>query len=351
MPGRNIAIFGIVWFLNTNLMGQEKPAKEAPSIGVKKIAEPANRQQFEISFMDESNLKVVVLDSHVTAQTKYGKLTIPVGDLVRVQLGFRYPEGMQVKLEEAIAKLGSPTFQEREQADKILLEAKHLSIPLLQRSTKHPDLEVVTRVEALLKTLRKSLAEEHFQAKDFDVIETSEFKLQGKLELETLRCATKQFGEASLKIAEIKQFRSLASTIVKNEISVDAAKYSRQDWSAWLDTGLTVSLGSKLEIQASGQIDQWPQEAGRYMTGPQGTEARVNSFPQDLMNDAMARNTFRSGMLIGRIGERGKPFIVGSSYSMLKTNSAGRLYLIIMPSSWGNPDSSGEFQVKVKINE
>ncbi len=61
------------------------------------------------------------------------------------------------------------------------------------------------------------------------------------------------------------------------------------------------------------------------------------------------RTRISSGMLIGKIGESGKLFMIGDKFKA-KPPASGRLYLIIAPSNWGN-DSTGEYKVTVKLPE
>jgi len=55
-----------------------------------------------------------------------------------------------------------------------------------------------------------------------------------------------------------------------------------------------------------------------------------------------------SGMLLGRIGEKGKVFQVGAKYSGTPSES-GRLYLRIACSPWNNA-STGSYAVKINPN-
>jgi hypothetical protein len=81
----------------------------------------------------------------------------------------------------------------------------------------------------------------------------------------------------------------------------------------------------------SGQVDLWPQTPGQYMTGPAGYEAgRPGHLP---------------GMLLGKIGENGKVFVIGERYDGTPGQD-GKLFLHIVPSPWGNP-STGGYAVRV----
>ena len=55
-----------------------------------------------------------------------------------------------------------------------------------------------------------------------------------------------------------------------------------------------------------------------------------------------------SGMLLGRIGDKGKPFQLGAKYTGTVPD-AGRLYLRIACSPWNNA-STGTYTVKINPN-
>ena len=334
---------------------------------------PDGPPEFEVNFSDNSNVKVVVLDPFVTVSTRYGKLTVPVTELKRIELGFRYPEGVEAKVSAAVANLGSPVFREREEAEKELLGHKEYAVPALRRAVKSSDAEVNRRAEDLLKRLLAKLPEDRTHAKDDDTVETVHFTIRGRLETTTIKVKTRQFGETALKIDEVKTFRALFAGTGSAELTLDAAKYAVQGWTAWLDTEVDVSTDAGLQVTASGQIDQWPQEPGRYMSGPGGTGAAAPGAPVGMaMMRAQrgggavplgfaggappgfappgAARFFSSGSVVGKIGADGEPFPIGASFKAAKAAANGRLYLAIAPSNWGNA-SSGSYKVQVKVGD
>jgi hypothetical protein len=76
-------------------------AKAAPKAEAK-----GNDETFELRMTDDTVMKVVLLDTSVSLATKYGKLVIPTADLRRLEFGFRYPEGIEAKIDKAVAELG-----------------------------------------------------------------------------------------------------------------------------------------------------------------------------------------------------------------------------------------------------
>jgi len=52
--------------------------------------------RFDCKFADGSAVSLDVLEPNLTVTTKYGKLIVPLGEVTMVELGFRYPEGIDV---------------------------------------------------------------------------------------------------------------------------------------------------------------------------------------------------------------------------------------------------------------
>jgi hypothetical protein len=192
----------------------------------------------------------------------------------------------------------------------------------------------------VLKLLESKLGEGKTELRDFDVVETAEFTAKGRLELGALKVRTKYFGDATVKLTDIKSFRSAGSGS-HGEFSLDAAKYAKMNQSEWMETAIEVTSGQQLEVTASGRVDQWPQGPGQYMVGPEGQNIGV-------FRPGGAVVVGLSGQVVGRIGANGAPFAVGAAYKGRVTDS-GKLYLRIGPSPW-NCDSSGAYKVVVNVS-
>jgi len=163
------------------------------------------------------------------------------------------------------------------------------------------------------------------------MIHTNEFSLVGKVLSPTIKAQSPHFGEVSLKLCDLRAvlIRQQCNT---GETLVDAAKYGCEP-NQWFDTGVTLDPSMRLTMVVSGQVDLWPQTPGQYVAGPKGYNAVGKGGP------------FMAGSLIGRIGENGKPFLVGERYET-SVAEEGKLYLHIVPSPWNSP-SVGSFHVRV----
>ena len=116
--------------------------------------------------------------------------------------------------------------------------------------------------------------------------------------------------------------------------ALDAAKYaSCLNPNEWKETEIDLSKESILEIEATGTINIY--QGGGYQTTPDG-------YKQHYVQMGMPH----PGALIGRVGAKGTPFIIGSKYKG-KPNEQGKLYVRIQQSPWNN-ESTGSYEVKIK---
>jgi hypothetical protein len=243
-----------------------------------------------------------------------------------------------------VSDLGSAVFRDREAAEKSLFAAAEYAVPALRRAAKNPDAEVARRADAVLKKLTDKLPPDKMELKDFDLVETADVTVRGRLESTGVKMKTRHFGETTLQLAEVRSIRSTAS--VGNEFVLEAAKYARNNSMEWFDTGVDVSPSAALEIAADGTVDLAPQQGGNFVSGPAGNPNNGNSM---MMTPTGGRMSAVPGALYARIGPNGQPFIAGASFKQARPTGTGRLYLKIGPTSWGGIDPSGSFKVKVKV--
>ena len=79
----------------------------------KKVDDPS---LVEVRLADGSGVSMTLTQTHIDVTTRYGKLSVPVTDIKRIDFGFRYPDGAKEKIEDAINKLGAANFKQRETA-------------------------------------------------------------------------------------------------------------------------------------------------------------------------------------------------------------------------------------------
>ncbi|HEV3384805.1 MAG TPA: LCCL domain-containing protein [Gemmata sp.] len=177
----------------------------------------------EIKCIDESSLKIKLLDDKLEMVTKYGYLQIPVADIRRIEFAHRCPADVGEKIAVAISKLGHPDFQTRERATADLKTYRERAYPFLLRNLKHDDPEVSRRADEAAKFIQARVPAAQLEVKDTDVVYTEDSKFAGKLSALSLRVNTLQFGEQQLKLADIRSLRSASGTATEDLLATGAA--------------------------------------------------------------------------------------------------------------------------------
>jgi hypothetical protein len=284
-------------------------------------------------FNDGTTIRKAVLQDNVEIATKYGKLTVPVADVRRIDFGLHVTEETTKKVETLIKQLGGDEFAQREAASKELVAVGVPALPALEAAARSPDKEVSTRAKSALERIRETATEEQLKAKPDDVIHTRDGGvLIGRIANPSLKARTDNFGELTFKLANLRFVQSSAKREV--EVTVDAGPFHAEP-EKWFDSGLVVERSDDLMIAASGQIELVPQTPGQAVAGPEGYSGGGRT------------GNFAYGTLIGRIGEKGEPFVAGKGYEE-KALPEGRLYLKIVPIVGGNSQvPTGSYKVKI----
>lgn len=191
-----------------------EPASQPPESS--KSLQPA--VEVEVRFIDDSNMKLKILDIQLELVTKYGPLQIPVSDIRRIEFATRTPQEVVERINVAIGNLGHPDFQVREQATAELKGYRERAYGPLLKATKNPDPEVSRRADDAVRFIQNRVPPAQLEARDFDVVFTEDSKITGRLSAASVRVNTFQFGEQHLKIADIRSLRS-GSGIAADEVA------------------------------------------------------------------------------------------------------------------------------------
>jgi hypothetical protein len=167
----------------------------------KKSTKPAETT-VEVKLVDDSIVKLTLLETSVEFLTPHGKLTIPVNEIRRVDLGLRIPDEVKTLIQTAITDLASPQFKKREEAMAVLLKFREKSYGALKQAAQSSDAEAAKRAEELIEKIQALVPESRLETPDHDVIHTDLSKIAGKLMTPTLRARSFTFGEVPLKLAD-----------------------------------------------------------------------------------------------------------------------------------------------------
>src|SRR5712664_1898782 len=88
-------------FIALSVAAADEPKKPAP-----KTPDSAS---FELRLSDGSTLKAVITDEKIDIQTRYGKLSVPVADVQKVEFGPRVTAEDLKKVEAAVSNLTNPS--------------------------------------------------------------------------------------------------------------------------------------------------------------------------------------------------------------------------------------------------
>lgn len=189
------------------------PGKSTGGEAAKATASPASAMPgaVEIRFTDDSVFKLVLREERLVINTPYGKLSIPVADVRRIEFGTRLADDVAKRIETAIGNLGSREFKLREAASADLLRLLDKAYPALMRAAEHKDREVSRRAEELLDRIRQLVPEDWLEIRAHDVVYTDDSKIAGRIEGTMLKASTTQFGDVQVKLTDVRLLRSLAA--------------------------------------------------------------------------------------------------------------------------------------------
>lgn len=164
--------------------------------------------EVEAKCVDDSTLKLRLLDDKLELVTKYGFLQITVADVRRIDFAHRCPADVAEKIALAISKLGHADFNVRERASNDLKGYRERAYPFLLKALKHDDPEVSRRADEAIKSIHAKVPAALLEPRESDVVFTDDSKLTGKLTAQSVRVLTAMFGEQSLKLADLRSLRT-----------------------------------------------------------------------------------------------------------------------------------------------
>jgi hypothetical protein len=202
IAGTSLALVLLGW-----TAAAQPPAQPDPE----KSDAPRGPARVEVRFVDDSQMKLILLDENVELVSRYGTLTIPTAEIVKIEFATRIPDDVALKIDKAVADLGHFDYKRRDVASHDLAEAGEASYAALVRAAKHNDLEVSRRAEELLLKLRLAVPAHHLEVRENDVVYTADSKNTGRLKAAVLRVKTVQFGEQPLKLSDLRSLQASAA--------------------------------------------------------------------------------------------------------------------------------------------
>ncbi|MFH1423134.1 MAG: hypothetical protein ABIH42_10535, partial [Planctomycetota bacterium] len=261
--------------------------------------------------------------------TAYGILIVPRDHVIKIQIGKNADKELKQKINELITQLGNKEFKLREEAFAKLLQIGGMALSELREAMNASDIEVKTRAEKLVRQIERELSPNAIDYPDDDIIQAHKYTIKGTVESDSFKIKTK-YGVLTVFKKDIKQMVLGEETFISKEITLDGNFCAP---SAMHNTGIIIKKGDRITITANGNvfIRNWG----------------VNITPEGDTNYTSIPN-FPGGALVGKIGQNGNLFKIGSKYNG-KAEAEGNLFLgIAIRDRYTN---TGNFKVKITVDK
>jgi LCCL domain len=172
-----------------------------------------------VRLIDDSVIKLTLLDERIELITPHGKLSIPVADVRKIELGMRVPDDVARQIQQAAADLDSPEPRKRDAAAATLLRHRERSYPALKQAAKSADTDLAKRAEELIEKLEELVPGGRLEVSEHDVIHTEKSKIAGRIGTTTLRARSFTFGEVPLKLADCRAISTTGFQEERREVA------------------------------------------------------------------------------------------------------------------------------------
>ena len=347
MSGTRISQGMLSGLLLTAALLADEPASPpgAPAPARPGAAQAGGSRTMRLHLMEGSVVTGKLSTDTVTVETAFGKLDVPVANIVSFTPGLdSHPEEGR-KIGRLIQQLGSNAAAERDAAQRALSDMGKSIQPELAQYAMDEDAERRTRVQKILAEFEEADDEEEIEpsaAKPWlaqDSLETTLFTVVGKISPQTFEVQT-QFGPLKVAIGDIR--RGERELDLKPEIKKLTSVTGENLVQLSMQTsGVRIGRGDKVQITADGRLTMTPWGNNSFST-PEGSEQFQWYLP----------NQIPGGALVARIGTAGKVFKVGSKHTFTSTR-AGILYFgIAMSPQFASQDYNypGRYDVKIRVN-
>jgi hypothetical protein len=323
------------------LAAAEEPAAVPARDGPSPDAKADDAKSAPIFYLrDNSKIAGMPKLEALEVETQYGTLKIPRDQLVRIRLARRIDTALREKISQLIVDLGHDDYDKRDTATKALGEIGAPALDFLRKAAKSANEEVKNRASILIGQIDEKASSKGSEGEDSlpeisgseDEVSTARMTVRGSIRSEEFVIESR-YGDLRVRLADLTGIVFRRSAAAAARIDVPA---QNQPPGNWFDTKIDVDKAERLKIEATGQVSV--RNYG-LIAGPDGNrEWSGNSF-----------GNFPMLSLVGKIGKRGQPFLVGNGYTG-KARGSGRLYLGVVAFSPYPGGAAGSYQVKVQVS-
>lgn len=289
------------------------------------VAQSELSRQNTLKLYDGSLIVGSCTTSTIDIETKYGVLNVPAEAVYGITVAPRLNREDETKVKKYLNDLDNEDYRLRRRAEyELNLLGKR--IYWFCRESLNKD-NVSLDAQKRLKSLIQSIEDKHGKnIQRHDEIETNDFTIKGRITNEALDFNNAVLGPQKYKIHEVD------SIIVKLEVEIIIEGFHDED------SPLTIKLPSgvrRFAMKAVGEVDIWPPEPNKYMSGPDGT---VGGF---------SGPGGRSGQLTSYIN--GMKVVLGSNYNY--NGSDIRSFQVwINRSPWGDNKPQGSYKITFRLD-
>lgn len=301
--------------------------------------------EIKVFLRDGSVFNGTVKSTPIEVTTKYGKLQIPFADISEITLGIIPDAKNKTKIEFQLNELQNENETTRQNAYDELIKISINELYIVEEfvySEKYQPGEIFTfTAESLFSELKQQFnISEGITSSD--LISFGEaFQIGGTTTLQNFDLKT-TYGALSIPRTKIEKIQVIyvpgESDNNSRNIILQANKHiSGNAAGGWLNTGIQVKKGQKIQISANGQIILASLSNAKY--GPNGPVSTT-------YNEGVSTYT-QYGQLVYKIGDTGTMINAGAKYNGI-AQQTGTLFLSIYETVY-NQANTGSYTVVLKI--
>jgi hypothetical protein len=170
------------------------------------VAMPAGHAEF--SLLDGSIVRLVPQTRSFDIDTGTGRLLVAIQEVRGIDFGLRFPGDAKKQVAQAVNKLGSGNFQEREQASRALIALGPWSYAAALEASKADDPETSRRGQAVVDELQERHPLQDMTRPEQDRVVTNTGTITGRILLSTFKAKSDALGEVDLPLARLRSLRT-----------------------------------------------------------------------------------------------------------------------------------------------
>lgn len=304
--------------------------------------EPVDPEVMKLHLRDGSILTGKLDIKDLLVDTQFGRLTIPITSILSFRPGLDSVPEFSQKINDLIAALGADDYNQREAAQKELVNMGAKVRRVLEQRLKDEDnAERTRRIKQILEGIEEQVDDswgEESGSKEWiqrDTIVTTDFTVVGTIVQKQFGVDSK-YGPLTVKLGDIDHGKrnQPQAQIVRRSVDVDGSHIAQRSFKS---TNIRVNAGDRISFNAEGQITMTPWGSNA-ITGPDGAT-----------NYGMYSGTIPAGCLVGRIGDSDEPFQIGSRATITAKKSGVLQLAIGMNPSYANNAYPGKYTVRVTV--